>query len=171
MSSVIVVEGIHDQMIIERIYPQANVVITNGSEIAGETIEFLKVLSSTHDIIIFTDPDTPGEKIRNIIAKAIPTAKHAFLRKKDAISKNHKKVGIEHASIACIKDFKTPNTIHLKDLYDLKLLGMPNSGLLRDAISEKLNIGKPNGKTFLKRVNMLRMNREELELLCQKLEL
>lgn len=28
MSSVIVVEGIHDQMIIERIYPQANVVIT-----------------------------------------------------------------------------------------------------------------------------------------------
>ena len=179
MSSVIVVEGIHDQMIIERIYPQANVVITNGSEIAGETIEFLKVLSSTHDIIIFTDPDTPGEKIRNKIAKAIPTAKHGFLRKKDAISKNHKKVGIEHASIACIKesldhlitDFKTPNTIHLKDLYDLKLLGMPNSGLLRDAISEKLNIGKPNGKTFLKRVNMLRMSREELELLCQKLEL
>lgn len=70
-----------------------------------------------------------------------------------------------------ITDFKTPNTIHLKDLYDLKLLGMPNSGLLRDAISEKLNIGKPNGKTFLKRVNMLRMSREELELLCQKLEL
>lgn len=179
MSSIIVVEGIHDQTAVQRCFPNANVVITNGSEIAVETIEFLKKLSVTNDIIIFTDPDSPGEKIRNKIADAIPKAKHAFLRKGDAISKNHKKVGIEHASTECIKasltqlisNSKDVDTIVLEDLYSLKLLGMPNSKNLRAAISEELNIGMPNGKTFLKRLNMIKISREELKDLCQKLEM
>lgn len=178
MSSIIVVEGIHDQMAVQRAFPNANVVITNGSEIAKETIEFLKELSVTQEIIIFTDPDTPGERIRNRIAEVIPQAKHAFLRKKDAISKNHKKVGIEHASIECIKaslnqlffESEEKKQIVLEDLYDLKLLGMPNSRILRDAISERFNLGRPNGKTFLKRINMLNLSRKELEKLCQELE-
>ena len=91
MPSVIVVEGLHDKIRIESIYPDAQIVITNGSEISSKTIELIQSLSQTNEIIIFTDPDSPGEKIRNEIALAVPTAKHAFLRKKDAISKNKKK--------------------------------------------------------------------------------
>ena len=34
MNSVIVVEGIHDEMKIKSVYPDANVVITNGREIS-----------------------------------------------------------------------------------------------------------------------------------------
>lgn len=178
MSSVIVVEGLHDQMKILNVYPNANVIITNGSEISPATIDFIKSLSLTHEIIVFTDPDTPGEKIRNRISECIPNVKHAFLRKKDAISKNKKKVGIEHASKECIMeslsciyaDEGKPDTICLQDIYTYGLMGMPNSSRLRDAISDALNIGKPNAKTFLKRLNMLQIKKEELEELCQKLE-
>lgn len=178
MPSVLVVEGLHDAMRIHSIYPEANVVITNGREVSTETLDFIKGLSKSNEIIIFTDPDTPGEQIRNLVAEAVPSAKHAFLRKKDAISKNKRKVGIEHASKECIIESLKhiysndcySDTIHLEDMYSLGLIGMPNSGRLRDQISFELNIGKPNAKTFLKRVNMLQITKKDLEELCLKLE-
>lgn len=178
MSSVIVVEGLHDKIRVESVFPDANIVITNGSEISEGIIELIKNLSKTNEIIIFTDPDSPGEKIRNQISLAVPNAAHAFLRKKDAFSKNKKKVGIEHASKGCILESLSylysnqgqPDTISLTDIYELELMGMPNSGSLRERISDELNIGKPNAKTFLKRVNMLQIKKEELKELCQKLE-
>ena len=58
----------------------------------------------TNEIIIFTDSDSQGEAIRRRITAIVPNAKQAFLRKKDAISKNKKKVGIEHADADCIKE-------------------------------------------------------------------
>ncbi|MCM1131392.1 MAG: ribonuclease M5 [Roseburia sp.] len=178
MSSVIVVEGLHDKIRIESVFPDANIIITNGSEISEDTVELIKNLSKTNEIIIFTDPDSPGEKIRNRVSLAVPNALHAFLRKKDAISKNKKKVGIEHASKECILESLShlysnqcqTDTISLTDIYELGLMGMQNSRSLRDRISEELNIGKPNAKTFLKRVNMLQIKKEELKELCQKLE-
>ncbi|MDE7263196.1 MAG: ribonuclease M5 [Anaeroplasmataceae bacterium] len=178
MPSVIVVEGLHDSMRIHSIYPEANIVITNGREISDETLTFIKSLSETNEIIIFTDPDTPGEQIRTIVANAVPKAKHAFLRKKDAISKNRKKVGIEHASKECIieslkhiySNDVLADTINVEDMYSFGLTGMPNSGRLREFISLELNIGKPNAKTFLKRLNMLQITKEDLKELCRKLE-
>ena len=163
MTSVIVVEGLHDKNRIESVYPNAHVVITNGSEISDDTIKMIQTLSKTNQIIIFTDPDSPGEKIRNQIALAIPSAYHAFLRKKDSISKNGKKVGIEHASKECIieslsnvySNQQEEDTITLQDIYELHLMGMPNSSNLREKLSDELNIGKPNAKTFLKRVTGL----------------
>ena len=56
-----------------------------GREIDNKTIELIKMLSIDNEIIVFTDPDSPGERIRNIISEACPTVKHAFLRKKDCI--------------------------------------------------------------------------------------
>ena len=179
MNNVIVVEGIHDEMKIKSVYPNANVVITNGREISDQTIDLIKTLSINNEIIIFTDPDAPGEAIRKRITDAVPTAKQAFLRKKDAISKNKKKVGIEHASkeviIESLENVYTYNelneSITMSDLYNLGLNGFPNSKILRDRISEYLNIGMPNAKTFLKRLNLIQISLEELKELCQKLEM
>lgn len=177
MSSVIVVEGIHDEMKIKSVYPGANIVITNGREISDDTIDLIKKLSLNNEIIIFTDPDTPGERIRGIVNEAVPNAKHAFLRKKDAISKNHKKVGIEHASkeviISSLENVYESNnsvdTISVMDLYELGLNGSNSSAKLREKISLILNIGRPNAKTFLKRLNMIQISKEELIKLCEEL--
>lgn len=176
MDDIIVVEGTHDVIKIHEAYPLANCVITNGSEISIETIKYIKELSKTHNIIVFTDPDYPGERIRSKIVEIVPNCKHAFIRKKDAHSSNNKKLGVEHASkeviIECLKDvYNVSNnieTITNIDLYELGLNGMPNSSELRDKISDILNIGRPNNKTFLKRLNLIGMTKERLEeILCQ----
>ena len=63
------------------------------------------------------------------------------------------------------------NNITMADLFNLGLNGSANSQMLRDKISEYLNIGKPNAKTFLKRINLIQISFEELKELCQKLEM
>lgn len=176
MASVIVVEGVHDVARLKAIYPDCNCVITNGREIDDSTIDLIKELSKTHEIIIFTDPDSPGERIRSIITDAVPNAKQAFLRKKYCISSNRKKVGIEHASSEAIIDaldnVYTPtfseDVITMNELFELGLNGNSNSAVLRDKISDYLNIGKPNCKTFLKRLNLLGLTKKDVEeLLCK----
>ena len=173
---IIVVEGTHDEIKVKAAFPNAECIITNGSEISLETLSLIKEISKKHRIIIFTDPDSPGERIRSKILEVAPNASSAFLRKKECISNNKKKVGIEHASIDAIKealkDIYTPSlnqdTISLKDLYELGLNGEKDSAILREKISDILNIGKPNAKTFLKRMNLLQITKKELEdLLCK----
>lgn len=176
MSSIIVVEGLHDEIKIKSVFPDSHCVITNGSEISNDTLKLIKKLSEEHEIIIFTDPDSPGEKIRNKIAEVLPNSRHAFLRKADCISSNNKKVGIEHASkeaiINALEDLIIPTnnkeTITNKDLFELQLNGFSNSSLLRDKISDYLNIGRPNAKTFLKRLNLLQLTKDDIkEIICK----
>ncbi len=176
MKSIIVVEGLHDEINIKSVYPDAECVITNGSAVSEDTIKLLKELAKSYEIIIFTDPDSPGEKIRNTISEAIPNCSHAFLRNYECRSKNGKKVGIEHAPKEVIiealgkiyKSTTQEDTISNNELYELGLNGRADSKILRDKLSDYLNIGKPNAKTFLKRVNLLRLTKKDLgELICK----
>lgn len=167
---IIVCEGIHDEERIRKVFPNAFCITTNGSEISDETLKMIKNYSSEYKIIIFTDPDQPGERIRHRVLEVVPNACETFLPKKICISKNHKKVGIEHAPLEDIKEAlnnyidKNVNygTLSLNDLYDLGLVGEENSSKYRTSISMKLNIGNPNAKTFLKRVNALGKTKDEL---------
>ena len=173
---IIVVEGTHDEVKIKSVYPNANCIITNGSEISNETLDMIKKLSVDNNIIIFTDPDYPGERIRNKVASVIKNPMHAFLKKEDCISNNHKKVGIEHASKEAIvnalaniyKESDMKSYITVNDLYSLGLIGSNDSKILRDKLSNYLNIGMPNGKTLLKRLNILGLNKNEVsDVLCK----
>lgn len=176
MNNIIVVEGIHDESKIKEVYPDISCVVTNGSEISKDTINLIKELSKNNKIIIFTDPDHPGEKIRNIIEENIKDVSHAFLRSNICRSKNGKKVGIEHASSEAIIDAlsnvitKTnkEDTITNIELYSLGLNGNDNSRILRDKISDYLNIGRPNAKTFLKRLNLLGLTKNDLINIIEK---
>ena len=49
---IIVVEGVHDVIKVERAIPNCHCVITNGSEISKETIEYIKELSKNNNIRI-----------------------------------------------------------------------------------------------------------------------
>jgi len=176
LNNIIVVEGIHDESKIKEVYPDISCVVTNGSEISKDTINLIKELSKNNKIIIFTDPDHPGEKIRNIIEENVKDVSHAFLRSNICRSKNGKKVGIEHASSEAIIDAlsnvitKTnkEDTITNIELYSLGLNGNDNSRILRDKISDYLNIGRPNAKTFLKRLNLLGLTKDNLINIIEK---
>lgn len=181
MEDIIVVEGTHDEIKIKSVYPNAQCVVTNGSQISEDTLKYIKELSKTHNIIIMTDPDYPGERIRNKVLEVVPNASHAFIRKPECISKNKKKVGIEHASKECIVEslqnvynYETnEDVITIQALYKFNLTGSKDSQIRRDKISDYLNIGKPNAKTFLKRLNLLKIDEEKLkEIICKlKLEM
>ena len=178
MKYIIVVEGYHDESKIKAVYPELDVVVTNGSEISKETLNLIKELSKNNEIVIFTDPDYPGERIRKKILELVPNAKQLFLRKKDCISNNNKKVGIEHASKELIKEAldsilvvnKNENNLTTNDLFDLGLIGSSNSAIIREKLADYLNLGKPNGKTILKRLNILGLNKNEVEALICKLK-
>ena len=84
-NEVLVVEGKNDKARILAIFPHLNVVTTNGSEISDETLNMLEELSQNHKIILFLDPDYPGERIRNKILNRIPNCDNIFIEKKKNI--------------------------------------------------------------------------------------
>lgn len=176
-NEVIVVEGKNDQERISRLFKGALIITTNGSEISSDTIDTLVTLSKTKEIILLLDPDFPGERIRSMIQNHIPNVKHAFIKKKDAISSNKKKVGVEHATdeviIESLNNLLTKSSsedlITYSMLISIGLAGDASSSILRNEISNYLNIGKPNAKSFLKRINMLGYSLEDLLNLMDKL--
>lgn len=175
-NQIIVVEGTHDEAKIKEVYKDAFCIITNGSEISDSTLKMIEEYAKTNEIIIFTDPDSPGERIRNKVMQVVPSAKHAFIKKNKCISNNHRKVGVEHASKedikASLESFLTPvertNSITIDMLTDLGLVGSDNSSYLRGKISDELNIGKPNAKTFLKRINLFGITYDKLKEMVEK---
>ncbi|MBN2605046.1 MAG: ribonuclease M5 [Bacilli bacterium] len=163
IKEVVVVEGYHDLATLKRIYSGIDIYITNGSEISQNTLEELKTLNKQRGLILFLDPDFQGERIRRIINDYVGNTKHAFLTKKDCISKNKKKVGIEHANrdkiIEALGSFyqtgqKLDKPITLIDLFNLNLIGNQNSKELRKKLGETLGIGLNNGKSLCNKLNM-----------------
>ena len=172
IKEVVVVEGYHDLAKLKAIYETIDIYITNGSEISDETLKELKILNEKRGLILFLDPDYQGERIRRIINDYVGETKHAFLKKKDCISKNKKKVGIEHAKRDVIVKgltsfYMSSNSptinIEFEDLYRLNLIGNSNSKALRKQLGEELGIGLNNGKTLLKKLNMFNINIEQIK--------
>ena len=156
---VIVVEGKNDKNKIESIFKDAFVLITNGSEINKDTINTIKELSKNNEIILCLDPDGPGERIRRKILEEVPSCKNVYAEKSKAISKNQRKVGIEHMSredilalFENVYESKYESNITYLDLYDL---GLMNSKIKREKLCQRLNIGYCNAKQLVKRLNML----------------
>lgn len=168
---VIVVEGQSDVNKLSLLV-DCDYVITNGSEVSRETIEYIRQLSLSRQIIIFTDPDYPGMRIRKIINEEIEGCYNAFVRKEKAI-KNHK-VGIAECdkeeilsalnSLLKYQEIEEDQyKISKEDLYSLGLNGKEDSTRKRDYLASYFHIGKTNAKTFLKRINMLNISLDELK--------
>ena len=168
IKEVIVVEGSHDSDTLKK-YFECDTIETHGLALDEETVSLLKEVNEKRGIIIFTDPDTPGNKIRNIINEAIPNAKNAFVVKKDA--KTSKKVGIEHASKEVLEEalnnlvtYSDVNpTLTMQDMFELGLSGKKDSQKKRDKISKRFHLGKANTKTLLKRINYALLTKEEIQ--------
>lgn len=174
LNEVVVVEGYHDLATLKMIFPNIDIVITNGSEISGETLEELKVLNQKRGLVLFLDPDFQGERIRRIINDYVGNTKHAFLKKEDCISKNGKKVGIEHASkekiLEAFENIKWANKddqpeqtqLGMNDLMQFGLIGDKHSKLFRKELCNHFGIGLSNGKTLLHKLNMFRISKTEI---------
>lgn len=169
--SIIVVEGKTDEALIKS-FLNVEIVKTNGSAISRGTLDYLLNASKNKEIIVLTDPDFPGQKIRNTISEYVPNAKHAFVNKKDAIKKH--KVGIAESSKEAIlealehlvqySDIRSAEEkLTYFDLLELGLVGSKDSSMNREKVAEILHLGFCNGKTFLKRLNYVGLDKDELK--------
>ncbi len=166
--AIIVVEGKSDVDFIGS-FIEADFVTTNGSAISRETIEYLKKAAEKRTIVVLTDPDSPGKKIRDSIAREVPGVLHAFIPKEKAIKRH--KVGVAESDKETIFEAlkhlipeKTPAkpSLTMADLAELGLIGQADSSSRREELGRRLSLGHANGKTLLKRLNALGLSKEEL---------
>lgn len=167
IKEIIVVEGKEDTVSVQRAV-EADTIETGGSAINQEVLRRIALANERRGVIILTDPDYPGERIRSIIAEHVPACKHAFLPIEEA--RRHGEVGVEHASPEAIRkalaDVKTEvpdaqGEIFWEDLMDHGLLAHPQAAERRAKMGSILGIGHANGKTFLKRCRMFQITRDE----------
>ncbi|PAQ14868.1 ribonuclease M5 [Bacillus sp. FJAT-42315] len=169
IKEIIVVEGKDDTVTIKRAV-DADTIETNGSAVNMATIERIKLAQEARGVIVFTDPDFPGEKIRKFISEHVPNCKHAFLPKHQALHKRGKGVGVEHASIEAIRqalkdaqlmEQEAAEQITKEDLVDAGLIGGAQAKERREKLGEKLRIGYTNGKQLHKRLLMFQITKEQ----------
>lgn len=170
IKEIIVVEGKSDTIAVKRA-TNADTIETNGSAINEETLLRIQHAQESRGVIVFTDPDFPGRRIRAIIEERIPNVKHAFLEKKKTIAKNGKGLGIEHATDEDIRnaiqtvytiDEQSSVEISLVELMAARLIGHRDARKRRERLSELLHIGQVNGKGLKKRLEMFRITPEQL---------
>lgn len=168
IKEIIVVEGKDDTVAIKRAV-NADTIETNGSAVNESIIEQVRLAQKTRGVIIFTDPDFPGQKIRNTISEQVKGCQHAFITKKEALPKSGRGIGVEHASPESIRnalkdaqtmDEEAPEEISQQDLVDARLIGGVGAKDRREKLGTLLSIGFTNGKQLYKRLKMFQISKE-----------
>ena len=165
----IVVEGKDDIANVKRAV-DCEMIATNGLGFGGDLIDRLIEINERCGIIILTDPDYAGKRIRARLARHIPTAKHAYIDRKKAIKKGD--LGVENADpeviIDALKRAKAEETIRREEftMADLVKNGLSigdGSREKRAKLGELLGIGYYNSKGLLAKLNSFGVSREEFE--------
>lgn len=168
-SAVIVVEGKMDKDLIES-FMDVDIITTNGSEVSRGTIEYIREIAKKKDVIVLTDPDAPGKRIRDILNNDIPGLLNAYVPK-DRCIKGHK-VGVAESSKDVILDAlehlipskpSLSSDLTTTDLFEYGLIGGPGSSEKRKKYEEHFHLGHTNGKTLLSRLKSLGITKKDLE--------
>ena len=165
----IVVEGKDDIANVKRAV-ECEMIATNGLAFGKDLIDRLVEINARCGIIILTDPDYAGKKIREKIARAIPTAKHAYIDRKKAIKKGD--LGVENADPEVIIDaLKRAKAEEISPREEFTMTDLVRNGLLigdgarekRAKLGDILGIGYYNSKGLLSKLNSFGISREEFE--------
>lgn len=170
IKEVVIVEGKTDTAVLKKLF-QVDTIETKGLQCSNETLEYIKKISETRDIIVLTDPDFPGNKIRKQIQDVVPNCKHAFVEKKDAIGK--RKLGIaeakEEAIIQALENMVTfsnqKESISWQEFLSLDIIGNKEKRLL---VYQAFHLGYGNVKTLFKRLNLAGITKQDIIDVIQK---
>ena len=164
IKEIIVVEGKSDTALLKELF-EVDTIETHGLALDKKTLELIKEANKTRGVIVLTDPDFPGNKIRDQIQTVVPNCKHAFVSKKDATGK--KKLGIAEANKEAVVlalenmvSFDVDNqSITWHEFIDLDIIGNKQRRLL---VYDLFNLGYGNVKTLFKRLNMVGISKEDV---------
>ncbi len=163
----IVVEGKEDERRLKSLF-DVDIIRTNGTHIGKDVLKQIAVAQKENGVIVFTDPDYPGEYIRRIINENIEGCKNAFLT---SSSRKKNEVGVEHATKEQIEEAlrnlltytEEKKSLTFADFIDLGLSGQANSLNKRIEVEDYYHLGHGSAKTLLKRLNAKEVTRQDLE--------
>ncbi len=179
IKEVIVVEGKDDTKQIAKAV-NADTFETNGSALSSSDLKQLAELQKTRGLIVFTDPDFNGERLRKMISQAVPGVKHAFIRRDQGVpDEAHGSLGVEHANPAVIKaalehvytqETEPEVAITPAMMRQAGLVGGNNARTRRERLGQLLGIGYGNAKQMSKRLNMFRVSAQRFETAIEKID-
>lgn len=167
IKEVIVVEGRDDITAVKRAV-DAEIIAVGGFGINAQVIDRIKEAQKRQGVIVFTDPDFAGEKIRRIISKRVLGIKHAYITKKEGLKDDD--IGVENASPETIRRALENAKCEVKekrdefsaeDLFFFSLTGSQEAKLRREALGRELGIGYCNSAQFITRLNNYGVSKEE----------
>ena len=169
IKEVIIVEGKMDVLAVRRAV-EADCIITDGFRLRSSAIKNIRAAYEKRGIIVLTDPDTVGERIRARLTEMFPRARHAFIPVEDATNVSDGDVGVEQASPdairAALEKVRTPmdapaEIFSMSDMMMYGLTGTDDAVARRARLGRHLGLGFANAKTFLRRLNTYGITREE----------
>jgi ribonuclease M5 len=176
IKEIIVVEG-KDDISAVKAAVDAEVIATSGLGLNQKILDLIRSAAEKQGVIVLTDPDFPGNKIRQMLNDEIKNLKHAHIPKENAKKNNN--IGVENATpdviIEALMHAKalTDNSINVfteKDLYENGLNGTSSASQRRRILAESLNIGYCSAKQLLKRLNHYGITRDEFEIALKKVD-
>lgn len=171
IKEVIVVEGVMDILAVKRAFEDTvDCIATHGMGLDEDFLERLSEINDRQGIIVLTDPDYAGKRIRQKIREFIPSAKHAYITRNEGTK--YSDVGVENASdeaiVSAIERAK-PEIVELEDRFSYKdvldngLSGSEHSRKRREALCDTLHIEYSNAKQLVTRLNVYGITREEFD--------
>ncbi len=186
----IIVEGKYDKIKLSSIV-DAVIIVTNGFSVINdrEKLDLIRFYAKNKGIIILTDSDSAGFKIRGLLKGAISNSMiiNVYIpeifgkeRRKTQPSREgklgvegmDKKILIEAFDRAKIDTFENPGSPNIKrmDLYELGLMGAEDSSHLRKEILEELGLPSLLSVTSMCEVLNTIMTLEELTDITKKIK-
>ena len=169
LKEVLVVEGKMDTVAVKK------AVEADTIETGGFTLAPIEAAYKKRGIIIMTDPDGAGERIRKFLTDRFPKAGQAFVPKAEALA--HHDVGIEQAQPEAIRkalskvrfqEMEPRKEFSSRDLFVSGLSGSPEAAAKRDRLGAILGIGYGNVKQLVHRLNNYGVTREEFQAALDK---
>lgn len=179
VSQAIVVEGRDDIDAVSRAV-DALLIPTHGFGITAETWKVIEKAYEEKGLIILTDPDHAGERIRQRLTEKFPNSIQCFMTQEDTTKSDD--IGIENAKPEMIAkaivralelsekanvnegsegaEKKVPG---MSDLVRLGLVGTSSAAELRAAVCRELGIGYGNAKAMIKKLEGFGIDINELE--------
>ena len=176
IKEVIVVEGRDDITAVKQAV-EAEVIAVGGFGINKKVIDRIKDAQRRKGVIVLTDPDFAGEKIRSIIAKRVKGIKHAYIAQEDGIKGDD--IGVENAkpeiilealNRAKISEEEFVEIYKAEDMFFFKLTGYNDSKKRRMILGKELGIGYGNANQMLTRLNKYSISKEEFTKAIKKIQ-
>ena len=176
IKEVIVVEGRDDVDAVKEAL-DAEIIAVGGFGINAKVIDRIKEAQKRKGVIVLTDPDFAGEKIRRIISKRVEGIKHAYISKEDGLKDGD--IGVENAcpevilnalETAKITLEEKRNFFTMQDMFYFKLTNDSTSKVRRSMLGKILGIGYCNTTQMVSRLNNYGITKEEFTDAIEKIE-